>query len=89
MPKDITPTDRAAAHVARRRFLYGENGKRIGESHHNAKLSDHEVDLLRELAAEGYSRKWLAEKFEIPEVTVTSIVTCRTRAVTIHRVEIK
>ena len=42
-----------------------EKGQRIGETHPRAVLTDHEVDLLLELRAEGYSYGWLAKKFEI------------------------
>lgn len=49
-----------------------ERGNRVGESHHRAKLSDRDVELLLELRdeknADGtprYSFSWLAEKFEI------------------------
>ena len=85
----ISPEQRVEARIARRRYLYGESGKIIGESHHNAKLSDHEVMLLIELFEEGYSVSWLAEKFECHIKTARSIVTGRTRSVTIARVEIK
>jgi hypothetical protein len=55
-------------------------GKRVGESHPKATLTDHEVDLLLELRDEGFSLSWLAEKFEIAKTTAHSIVTGRTRA---------
>ena len=45
-------------------------GRRIGEDHHLAKLSDHEVDLLLSLRDEGYSYGWLAAKFEISKSAV-------------------
>lgn len=32
-----------------KRVCVGESGKRIGESHHRASLTDDEVDLVREL----------------------------------------
>lgn len=76
---------RASARVARRRF-YAESGNRCGESHPRAALSDHEVELMLELHAEGFSHAWLAAKFEIPKVSVWSICSGRTRGVPIARV---
>lgn len=42
-----------------------ERGLRVGDSHHNARLTNAEVDLLLELRDEGWSYRKLAEKFEI------------------------
>lgn len=70
---------RQQARMGRRRLLYGENGYRIGETHRRAVLTDHEVELMLELHAEGKSHAWLAEKFEIPKVSVWSICSGRTR----------
>lgn len=57
-------------------------GYRIGETHHRAVLTDHEVDLLRDLREEGYSYDWLAEKFEISIWTVGRICRYERRAQT-------
>ena len=59
---------------------FGANGRRVGDSHPKAVLTNHEVDLLLELRNEGYSLSWLAEKFEVAKTTVHSIVSGRTRA---------
>jgi len=40
------------------------NGHRVGETHHNAKLSDHEVELIRLLREGGMKVKEIAKKFE-------------------------
>lgn len=77
---------RVEARIARRRFMYGESGKLIGESHHKAVLTDHEVDLMLELREEGKTHAWLADKFEIPVGSVRSICRGRTRGVPITRV---
>lgn len=82
----IGPELRTAARLGRRRLLYAESGKLIGESHPKAILTDHEVDLLFELREEGRTYAWLAEKFEIPIHTVRSICRGRTRSRTIVRV---
>jgi len=77
---------RAQASIARRKFMFGESGKRVGESHHKAVLTDHEVDLLLELRDEGKSVRWLADKFEVPVPTVKSICSGRTRCARVVRV---
>lgn len=74
----------AVKHVA-----VNERGRRIGESHPRAKLTDHEVDLIRELhegekgpdgkvTRLGYKR--IAAKFEISKRAVRDIISCRRRA---------
>lgn len=50
-------------------------GLRIGEDHPNARLTDHEVELIRQLRDEGMSYRALAEKFECSRWTVGRI--CR------------
>lgn len=82
----IPPALRAEARIARRKFMYGESGKRVGESHHKAVLTDHEVDLMLELREEQKTYSWLAEKFEIPVMTVRSICRGRTRGVPVAKV---
>lgn len=77
-----------------------EHGRRIGESHPRAKLTDHEVDLMRELfdeltAAPPRGRglkpmaayREIAEKFETKTRYAQKIVLCEKRAHTIagHR----
>lgn len=66
-----------------------DTGRRCGETHHRAKLSDHDVDLMRELAEDtlledgtilpGLSYGQLAEKFEVSRGTAFDIVKCRRR----------
>jgi hypothetical protein len=62
-----------------------ERGNRVGEDHQSAKLSDEEVELIRELAnpsdgAAPMAQRLIAEKFEISRGTVSDIVTFRRRA---------
>lgn len=57
-----------------------EIGKRVGESHHHAKLTDSDVDMIRELHEQGVSYSQLAEKFEVGKSTIADIVKCRRRA---------
>ena len=54
-------------------------GRRVGESHPKAELTDRDVELMRELRDEGRSYRWLAKTFEIPKRTVRDIVNYRRR----------
>jgi DNA invertase Pin-like site-specific DNA recombinase len=42
-----------------------ERGYRIGEGHPRAKLTDHDVELIRTLFEDGMRYKLIAEKFEV------------------------
>ena len=58
-----------------------ERGNRVGQSHHNARLTDYEVDMIRQLhfaAKMSYPR--IAEKFEVSAHTVKDICLFRRRA---------
>ena len=63
----------------RKLVAVNDQGRRIGESHHRAELTDHEADLVRELHDEGYSYGWLAQKFDIGKSTARDICTYRCR----------
>jgi predicted DNA-binding protein (UPF0251 family) len=54
-------------------------GRRIGESHPNTRLTDHDVDLIRALVAEGLSYTDVAEKFEVSKSCIQHIVSGRNR----------
>ncbi len=57
-----------------------ERGHRCAESHHRAKLSDHDVDLIRELQEKhGLSLREIAEKFGCGKSTVRDMVKYRRR----------
>lgn len=83
----VEETDQVVPPTSRKVFVaVDERGLRIGETHPNADLSDHEVDLMRELREkDDKSYAWLAEKFEVPKVTVQMICTYKRRAATIAR----
>lgn len=53
----------------RKRMLVAvnEKGMRIGQDHPRAKLTDHEVDLIRDLFDGGMSVSEISRKFEIPK----------------------
>ena len=57
-----------------------EEGKRVGESHPGAKLTDRDIDLIRQLHDEGLGYTEIAVKFEISKGSVRDYVTCRRRA---------
>lgn len=63
-----------------------ENGLRIGQTHPNAKLTDAEVDQIRdlhELANWDYTK--LAQAYAVPYITIQKICTYQRRASTIAR----
>lgn len=60
-----------------------ERRYRIGESHHRAKLTDDQVDQMRELHEEqGVGYRTLAKQFNVSKRTVRDIVHYKTRAQT-------
>lgn len=66
-----TPKDRLVA--------VNSDGRRIGEDHPRAVLSDHEVELLWSLRALGWGYKRIARKLECPRGTVRHIIKGRQR----------
>ncbi|MDP2826501.1 MAG: hypothetical protein Q8O52_27930 [Sulfuritalea sp.] len=55
-------------------------GLRIGESHQNAKLTNREVDTIRDLHESGVGYRRLAAMFEVGKTTIRLIVKCERRA---------
>ena len=51
-----------------------ELGRRVGESHSNSKLTNHDVELLLVLHDEGWGYRRLSAKFEISKSQVRNIV---------------
>jgi len=81
---------RQQARMGRRRLLhFSEAGRRIGETHHKAVLTDHEVAILLQLREEGKTYAWLAEKFEIAAVSVKSICSGRTRGAAVAKTKLE
>lgn len=63
-----------------------ENGQRIGETHHNAKLTDQEVEQIRDLhELAGWTYDELASAYGAPKITIAKICTYQRRANTIAR----
>lgn len=64
------------------------SGLRVGEDHQNAKLTDREVDRMRELHEQGTTVTELARMFEVSKGTVCDIVSYRRRAQTVAGVRV-
>lgn len=82
--RDHRPRQRCAGLVT-----VNERGRRIGEDHHNAVLSNADVELLLDLRErEDWSYGRLARKFEVAKSTVADVVKGRRRSQTVagHRV---
>ena len=54
-------------------------GWRIGETHHNAKLTDHDVELIRLLKEGGMMIVEIAKKFECSPECISQIVNYKSR----------
>jgi transposase len=63
-----------------RSLATNDDGHVVGEDHHRAKLTDHEIWLIHELRAEGMRRREIAEKFEVSVYTIIEILSGRRRA---------
>lgn len=60
-----------------------ERGNRVGDSHHNAKLTNHEIDLLLSMHESGdFGYRKLAKMFELNKSTVRYYVKGRYRSQT-------
>ena len=68
--------------IARRK-----RGRRLGENHQNAKLTDDEVLVVLELRDDGFSYQWIADKFGVSKSCIRWICTGRNRCQFIVSVE--
>ena len=59
-----------------------DHGLTVGEDHHNAKLTNHEVDMLLELHEAGWGYGRLAKKFDISKSQARNICTGQKRCQT-------
>lgn len=69
----------------RKLLAVNDQGRRIGETHWRAKLTDHEVGLVLDLLDAGMSERLVAEKMEISRRTVRDYKAAKTRAQTPYR----
>ena len=65
-----------------RSVTVNDAGYPIGQDHHRAKLTDHDVWLILQLIAEKVSQRQIAKKFEISRGTVSDIASGRRRGQT-------
>ena len=68
------------------RIGVGRRNAVAGERHYNAKLTDHEVDLILELYEGGMSAREIAEKFEVTIRTVFMYVSGERRVYASYRI---
>lgn len=59
-----------------------EKGLRVGEDHQRATLTDHDVELMRQLREEGIGYKRLAKMFDTSVRNVRDIVNYKRRVTT-------
>lgn len=64
------------------RVAVNELGRRIGQDHHRAKLTNGEVDLMFAMHEEGWGYRKLAAKFEVSKSLVRYIIKGRWRCQT-------
>jgi hypothetical protein len=64
-----------------------ENGRRVGDFHPNAKLSDGDVELLLEMREEGWGYRRLAAKFEVSKNLVRMICAGKRRCSRVERLK--
>lgn len=68
--------------MARRYVGISERGSRCGQDHPRARLTDADVDLVRELYEEhGLTYRQLMEKFQVSKSTIHDLVTYRRRVI--------
>lgn len=65
--------------TAMRLVKVNERGLRIGEDHQHATHTDAEIELARQLHADGMSYKQLADKFEVSKSTIAGWIKYRRR----------
>lgn len=85
LPLAVEDSDQIVPPTSRKVFVaVDENGLRIGETHHRARLSDAQVDEIRDLhELHKWSYEQLADKFAMPKITIAKICTYERRASTI------
>lgn len=80
-PDQLLPITSRKVYVA-----LDESGHRIGETHHHAKLTDIEVDQIRDMRESyGYTIDRIAELMLCHRQTIASICSYRRRATSISR----
>ena len=65
--------------MASKLVAVNESGRRIGEDHPKARLTNFQVDRVFELRERGWSYTKIANKFKVSRECIRSICLCRTR----------
>jgi hypothetical protein len=60
-----------------------DSGHVIGQDHHRARLSDHDIWLIHDLRREGLTYQEIADKFEVSKALVADICKGRRRGQTV------
>lgn len=68
------------AYASSRMIGVNDLNQPLGEDHHRARLSNAQVDEIRDLADAGWSQRRLATKFGVSRGTIGDIVRFRRRA---------
>jgi len=86
-PLIVEDSDQVVPTTSRKVFVaLDEEGNRIGETHHHAKLSDAQVDQIRDLHEhQRHSYGQLAVQFAVSKATIQCICNYTRRASTIAR----
>jgi len=79
MPHTKPPTDEEIIRVLAK-VAFSETGRRVGENHHKAKLSDAQVDQCFDLQEQGWGTRRIAKHMGAPRSTVCDVLSCRTRS---------
>src|SRR5512139_58207 len=61
-------------------LCYSEKGRRCGESHPKAKMTDAEVDICFDLHDKGFGTRMIHRITGFPRSTICDVLTCRTRS---------
>lgn len=87
LPLQVEVDDQVVPTTSRKVYVaVDENGLRIGETHHAARLTDAQVDEMRDLReGQHWTYDQLAAHFAVPYITVQKICTYERRASTIAR----
>jgi DNA-binding NarL/FixJ family response regulator len=56
-----------------RTVAVNESGRRVGQDHHRAKLTNRDVELIRKLKEDGMSVRKIAERFDVSTSTIEKI----------------
>lgn len=79
MPHAKKPTPEDCIRIVAR-VAFNENGRRVGEHHHKARIPDAMIELCFDLSEQGWGSRRIAKHIGAPRSTVQDILACRTRS---------